>query len=299
MGAQSPATLATTPLHPRVAVLGVGRAGSDLIALLEDAGVDVIVAWNRSPRAPVGRVAVRHGPLPDLAAADAVILAVSDGHIGRLARRLTGLLRPGTVLLHLAGAVPSSILAGAGSRVVVGSMHPLQALVGDGAPPRPFPWILEGHPRAVALARGLADAMGCPSHVIAATDKPRYHLAATMASNLLVALLDASSSQAQRTGLPAGELPDMLLPLMRTTLEHAARLGPRRALTGPVRRGDASTVRDHMRQLSGSELHRDAYRALSLIALDLAAADGLGDDDARAILDALGAAGACVAPGND
>ena len=52
-------------------------------------------------------------------------------------------------------------------------------------------------------------------------------------------------------GIPAKTALAALIPLLRGTIENVERLGPRRALTGPMARGDASTVARHAAALRG------------------------------------------------
>ena len=47
---------------------------------------------------------------------------------------------------------------------------------------------------------------------------------------------------AERLAADAGAEREILVPLVRATVENWARLGPQRALTGPVARGDELTV---------------------------------------------------------
>ncbi|HVE68480.1 MAG TPA: DUF2520 domain-containing protein, partial [Solirubrobacteraceae bacterium] len=65
-----------------------------------------------------------------------------------------------------------------------------------------------------------------------------YHAAASMASNFLITL----EAAAERLAATAGADRDLLAPLVRATVENWAALGPERALTGPVARGDEATV---------------------------------------------------------
>ena len=74
----------------------------------------------------------------------------------------------------------------------------------------------------------------------------------------------------ERDPADAGSL---YLPLMRGTVANLA-AGPASALTGPVRRGDAATVRRHLAVLE--PVDRALYRALGLVALRLARETGLG-----------------------
>jgi predicted short-subunit dehydrogenase-like oxidoreductase (DUF2520 family) len=87
-------------------------------------------------------------------------------------------------------------------------------------------------------------------------DRAAYHAAATIASNHLVALL----GQAERVAATAGVPLDAYMGLVRATVDNVAELGPRAALTGPVRRGDDATVARHLSALDPDE--RPAYEAM-------------------------------------
>jgi predicted short-subunit dehydrogenase-like oxidoreductase (DUF2520 family) len=69
-----------------------------------------------------------------------------------------------------------------------------------------------------------------------------YHAAASIASNFLVTLEAAAERVARGAELEPQEARALLAPLVRRTVENWARLGPERALTGPVARGDDATV---------------------------------------------------------
>ena len=122
------------------------------------------------------------------------------------------------------------------------SLHPLMTVPSD-APPG----VLEGAgaavagstPRATSVALTLAELLGMRPIEIDDDDRVAYHAAASIASNFLVALEDAAERVAATAGLPR----ELLAPLVRATVENWARLGSTRALTGPVARGDAETVR--------------------------------------------------------
>ena len=79
----------------------------------------------------------------------------------------------------------------------------------------------------------------------------------------------------------------VLAPLVRTTADNLLALGPERALTGPVARGDVNTVRAHLELLRRYPPRlREAYRSLSLQALALAA-PRLDDDTVRTLKELL------------
>jgi predicted short-subunit dehydrogenase-like oxidoreductase (DUF2520 family) len=64
-----------------------------------------------------------------------------------------------------------------------------------------------------------------------------------------------------------------LLPLVQGTLENLDKLGVGAALTGPIARGDADTVRLHLARLSDSD--RELYCGLGRELLRVARAAGL------------------------
>jgi predicted short-subunit dehydrogenase-like oxidoreductase (DUF2520 family) len=92
---------------------------------------------------------------------------------------------------------------------------------------------------ARAVAEWLASALGLRPFPLADADKPLYHAGAAMASNFLVTLYRAAARLMEETDAP----PEALVPLMRRTIENGF------ALTGPIARGDWSTVEAHLRAL--------------------------------------------------
>jgi predicted short-subunit dehydrogenase-like oxidoreductase (DUF2520 family) len=104
----------------------------------------------------------------------------------------------------------------------------------------------------------------------------RYHAALCIASNFAVALAGDAAE------LLGGY--DIVIPALRANVENIARLGPDAALTGPVVRGDAGTVRAHLAALPPEMLQsyvanarRALARAVASERLDEAAAARVRD----------------------
>lgn len=209
------------PLHPtleplRVAVVGRGRVGNALLAALTVAGVDA--------QGPLGRRS-------DGGGADAVLLCVPDAEIAGAA----AFIAPGALVGHTSGATGLEVLAGRESF----SLHPLMTITHEGASFRGAGCAVDGSsPRALAVAEGIAEALGMRARRIASEDRAAYHAAASLASNFLLTL----EAAAERLMGDAGGDREMLVPLVRATVENWAALGPERALTGPIARGDEATV---------------------------------------------------------
>jgi predicted short-subunit dehydrogenase-like oxidoreductase (DUF2520 family) len=205
-----------TPACRRLAVVGRGRVGSALARALRDAGCDV--------EGPLGRGADGRG-------AEAVLLCVPDDEIARAAAHIA----PGPIVGHCSGATRLDVLAPHEAF----SLHPLMTVTAEGADFAGAGAAVAGStPRALALATELARALAMRPAAIAEEDRAAYHAAASIASNFLITL----EAAAERIGAGVGLDRDQLVPLVRATVENWARLGPERALTGPVARGDIATV---------------------------------------------------------
>ena len=227
----------------------------------------------------------RYGAQPVPSGTTILILAVPDSALAEVAYDLSrpGEAPPGCVALHLAGALTTEALAPLHSvGYPVGSLHPLQAIAdpwhsGDrliGAA-----YALAGEPAAITAARRLVNALEGIPLVIPPQMRPLYHASAVVASNYLIGLLAFSVRLMMETGVSESDAIEALIPLMRGTLENLDHLGVAHALTGPIARGDADTVRLHLTRLS--EPDRKLYCGLGLELLRVARAAGLDPDKAN------------------
>ncbi len=220
-----------------VRVIGPGRAGLSFAAALEKAGWLVADVLGRND----DHAAAAEG-------VDLLLLAVPDGAIAGVAASV----RPvaGCVVAHCAGALGLDVLAPHLRRA---SFHPLRSLPTTTSD-------LWGAWFAVAgdeLAGEVVADLDGRLVEVADADRTTYHAAAVMASNHLVALLGSVERVAAEAGVPL----DAFLDLVRGTVDNVAVLGPRAALTGPVARGDWTTVARHLDAIPDPE--RASYEVLS------------------------------------
>ena len=258
-----------------LALVGPGRAGTAVAAALVARGWTPVAVAGRAADAPsTARVAEQLGA-PAVAVAEAgrdadlVIVATPDAAIAETAAALATSLRPGALVIHLSGACPIEELdklRAARPDVEVGALHPLQSLPSPevGVTRLPGSWCAIEGPASVER---LALSLGLRPFRVDAAHRARYHAAATIASNHLVALL----GQALRVADAAGVPPEALLPLIRSSVDNVDALGAAPALTGPVARGDADTVARHLDALPPGE--RATYRSLAREALRLSGRD--------------------------
>jgi len=215
-------------------LIGPGRAGCSLAAALADTGCDV------------RGILARGDDVSDAArGVDVLVLATPDAVLRSVAAAVTPV--PGTVVMHLSGALGLDVLSPHPRRA---SLHPLV--------PLPSPEVGRirlrgGVTFAVAgdrIATTLAYLLGGWPVVVDDEHRAAYHAAACIASNHLVALI----GQAERVGASAGVGLDAVLALARAALDDVAELGPAVALTGPAARGDVVTIATHRAALDPEEL---------------------------------------------
>ncbi|MHB1987368.1 MAG: Rossmann-like and DUF2520 domain-containing protein [Acidimicrobiales bacterium] len=245
----------------KVHVIGAGRAGRSFERALSGAGIEVDLLPARSLAGPSGLFGAAHGT-------DVVLLAVADRYVAEVASLIEP--DPDAVLLHCSGSLGLNVLAeGAGGpHQRRGSIHPLATL------PDPVVGSLRlrgGTFFAVSgdqVATDLVLVLGGQPIVVAPEQRARYHAAACVASNHLVALLGQVQRIASQAGLPLAAF----VPLAKGALDDVTMLGPAGALTGPAARGDLPTLEAHRAVLDQSEL--DGYDAGVRLAERLATGDG-------------------------
>jgi predicted short-subunit dehydrogenase-like oxidoreductase (DUF2520 family) len=195
------------------------------------------------------------------------------------------------VALHTCAAKDGGALESLRERgFACGVLHPLQTIpVGsDAGVLLGIAFGISGDAAAVDLARRIVSALDGETLVIAPGVTAAYHAAAVMASNNLVAALDAARHLMTKAGVPAGSALGALAPLARAAVSNALALGPERALTGPIARGDTATVRAHVEGISGADQSvRDLYCAAGLQALAIASRNGLAEGAAAEIAEIL------------
>jgi predicted short-subunit dehydrogenase-like oxidoreductase (DUF2520 family) len=171
------------------------------------------------------------------AAPDLVLLCVPDSAIAEVA----ALVEPGPWVAHVSGATPLAALAPHTRRF---SVHPLQTFtLARGPEQLDGAWGAVCAETADARAAGfaLAETLGLRPFELDDSARTLYHAGAVFVSNYLVTLHRAAAMLFESAGAP----PEALQPLMRRTIENDFEL------TGPISRGDWTTV----------EAHRAAIRA--------------------------------------
>jgi predicted short-subunit dehydrogenase-like oxidoreductase (DUF2520 family) len=247
---------------PSVFIMGAGVVGTALAARLVRASVPVIglhgrqVELSDAARAISG-VVTSTGEIPEIMSeSDVIIISVRDERIREVVDRLVNekRLRPRQVLLHTSGANASAaVLSAARPHVrAIGTLHPLVSFADARVAVEGFRHIafgIEGDEPAKATAKRLVRALGSRAVFLDAENLPLYHAGAVLASNYVVALADMAQRLLVTAGVPQEQALPTLIPLLSSVVQNLESVGLPAALTGPVERGDVSSVEQHLRIL--------------------------------------------------
>jgi predicted short-subunit dehydrogenase-like oxidoreductase (DUF2520 family) len=289
----------------RVGVVGTGRVGSALGAALDRVGHKVVAASGVSLESVRRAEEMLPGvPLVSVqdvfASAELVLLTVPDDALPSLVSGLvaTESIRPGTLLVHTSGRYGASVLEEA-TRIggLPLALHPAMTFTGTDVDVARLDGCSFGVTTLEPLrpiAEALVVEMGGEPEWITEEARPLYHAALAYGSNYIVTLVAQAAELLAEAGV--AHPGRMLGPLLGASLDNALRAGDA-ALTGPVARGDAGTVKAHLKVLEGrGGLNASAatgYRALGRLTADRALASGLlKAEKAEQLLDALKEEGA-------
>ena len=257
--------------------VGGGRAGAGLCFYLAGCGFPVagLVETNRSRYAflkeKFGWPFLREQVNPeDLRKARLVLLIVPDDEIAGLAETLSQfpLDWETKIVAHTSGVLPSGILAPFQHKgAAIASVHPLFSFSENPEQNRELPraWFnLEGDETALTCFESVFRLTGNPNFRVTPYRKSAIHLSGVFYANFFVALASAAEELTEEL-LPVGQnIFSVLRPLLLSAMGQLQRVGVKEGLTGPVKRGDVTTVRTHLKFLK--EKHPelvDLYRVLS------------------------------------
>ena len=257
--------------------------GQTLGRLAREAGYeigDVVCRSARSARSAVKFIGAGHPHASEtarLSQSDFVLISTPDDKIPDVVkiieRDIAG--EGHAAVLHTSGALSSAVL-GPLSRLGLsaGSCHPLQTFA---SPIRSLTlargcyFCIEGEQKAVKVARRFVRKIGARYFEVSTDMKGLYHAAAVLASGGVVALLATSFDMLSLCGLSEAEAIKILIPLVEGTISNLRAVGPARALTGPVRRGDVGTVEKNIRSIaSANDDWLSVYRLMSERSLPIA-----------------------------
>lgn len=284
-----------------IAIIGLGKVGTAMGFLLRSAGYQIVAVASRSEQSLNRGLSYTGGraftSYPDAAAmADCIFITTSDDAIEDVCKEIStkGALKPGDKVIHMSGAGGLDLLESAHHNGVhIASIHPIQSFPDIKNAIKNIPGSTFGITAVDEIKDWcikLVEDLGGVPFLVSENDKPLYHAAACMASNYLVTLMHMVLETYRSMGLNHDEAIKAFWPLVTATLNNIEANGPVKALTGPIARGDAGTIKKHLLALRGKLIKfLPAYCSLGLLTVNLGILkETLSEDNGKIIKTLLG-----------
>ena len=271
---KTPRTVDSYQFALKLGFIGIGRAGAALASAFRQAGYEIGGITVRSAESKE-RADARLAGIPQMEAAQTVknaqvvFLTVADDEIEPLTNTLAarGVFMPGQLVVHVSGAKGLDALQAAkavGALTV--AMHPAMTFTGfslDVQRLKGIPLAITADPLALPLALVLAEAIEAVPFQLDEAKRALYHGALTYGANYLVTLVAGARRMLAEAGIEAPEI--VLRPLLQAALENSLEAGIE-ALTGPLLRGDETTLNSHRQVLANTPALRDLEEAYDFLA---------------------------------
>lgn len=244
-------------IRKKIGIIGAGVVGTAIGVVLHDKGYEVTGVYDIKPESTkplADRTACEVCANPEDVArsADVLFITTSDSAIQTVVDTLADrkAVRRGQTLVHMSGAQSSEILDKAkdfGAQVL--SVHPIQSFASPDRAIENLPgsvFSIEGDRLAYDVAVCIVETLGGEYFFIDRKSKPLYHAGACVVSNYLVTIIDFGVKLLESTGIPKSMATRALMPLVNGTLKNIENIGIPKSLTGPIARGDFSTIVKHL-----------------------------------------------------
>lgn len=257
--------------------IGAGQVGSSLGKYFSEKGLIVSGYYSKSLQsaqeaARFTKTQVFSTVAELVSNSDVIFITVPDDIIPSIWKKLSKLKLKDKLICHASGSLTSAIFVGISKLGAFGySVHPMFPFAdkwGDYQALDKVYFSIEGDASKLDFWKDLFRALGNRILLLQQSDKPRYHLANVMVSNLVLGLINKGIANLSACGLIKTDAMEALLPLICSNIANLHNSGLVKALTGPVERGDSGTIEKHLNCLS--EEDSKLYKNLSRELLDLA-----------------------------
>lgn len=285
-----------------VSIIGVGRLGGALALALSKQGYLIRELVSRDQE-KAEKIADLITPRPTILGennlekitASLIFITTQDNEIERVARNLADKLEDLPFVFHTSGSRSSEILSVLSREgFEVASFHPLVSFSNSISGVNNFKdayICVEGDSEAVAIAKQIVNDLGGNPFSIEPKFKTLYHASAVTACGHLIALLSVAIEMLAKCGLEKGEAKQILLPLVKSTINNFSTQTPTEALTGTFARGDIETLQKHLKTLEEniSAEMKEIYLLLGKQSLELASQNGVSEETIQTMNEMLSA----------
>lgn len=257
----------------KIGLIGCGKVGTSIFYYLRQRNTVVgVYDTNKKYQKRTARLlGIKKNPeLTALCTAStALFFATPDDEIKHAYNSVRRFIKGKKYLFHFSGLLPTAVFPK--TRCVYrASVHPFASFPQLYIPParRHYFLFIEGDAPA---RRSVPRIFGKKHFTITrlpASKKAYYHLLGVFSSNFIVGLTAAMHRLAKKIGWTQDQMRAFIFPMIDETIENIKLYNVEHALSGPLKRGDIRTIREHLHTLRKDKSLTAIYKAMSLHILE-------------------------------
>ena len=257
----------------KIGIIGAGKVGTTLGQYLKLKGMEITGIYSNTLENAkdsaefIGTEC--YEKLEELVkVSNTLFLTVPDGAIESVWDCITEFDLNRKIVCHFSGSLSSDVFKSyERTRAKVCSVHPIYAFSNKYSAYEQFHKVkltLEGEEEAITAMKRLWEGLGHKVTTVKKEDKAKYHAAMSLASNHVLAVIDASIQLLKDCGFQEESAYEALSTLVCENAANGMKFGVTQALTGPVERNDIDTVKKHLAVMNwqDKELYRNLARRL-------------------------------------
>jgi predicted short-subunit dehydrogenase-like oxidoreductase (DUF2520 family) len=251
-----------------IGLIGCGKVGTTIFFLLKKSNniVGVYDINKRHERRTLRLLQIKKNrKLRELCRkSDALFFATPDDRISDAYTAVKPYILHVTYIYHFSGFLPSTVFPRF-KYTRRASVHPFATFPEITIPParKQYPLFIEGNTHALRKVHSIFQGKHFTIHKLRTGDKTLYHLAGVFSSNLLVGLVSATYEICGKFGWGIDDINEFIIPIIKETVTNIQASGIKKALSGPIERGDAEVVKKHLKTLKKNKHLSEIYATLS------------------------------------
>jgi predicted short-subunit dehydrogenase-like oxidoreductase (DUF2520 family) len=265
----------TTNTNKRnILIIGAGRLGTTLASVLSinpdtDLNVRYIASRTEESLTKAKKIIGRHGReiiftrniIEGIKDCNIIFICTPDDEIEKVCNQIVknnGSSLKGKYFIHFSGSKQLEVLNNV--KILgadVASIHPMKSFASITDSIKTIGGTVYGvtfekenisgkYPKTKNLILKIVKSLGGTAVEVKNDDKPLYHAAACVASNYLVSLVNYAVEINEKIGIKSEDSLRGLMGLAEGTINNIKKLGTKKALTGPIARGDTGTIKEHI-----------------------------------------------------
>ena len=257
--------------------IGAGKVGFSLGKYLKENNIDVSGYYSKSQHSSKEAATFtntqQYTNLEDLIKnSDAIFITTPDNQIADVWNEIKKLPIKEKLICHCSGSISSEVFSNINNHGAYGySIHPMFAISDKYNSYKDLSQAfitIEGHEKHLENLKRLFLHLGNDVAIISKENKVLYHAASVTVSNLVLGLINNGVNYLEECGFTKEMAIKALYPLIENNLRNIKERGAVSSLTGPIERGDLSTVINHLNVIR--EEDKELYRLLSKNILKIA-----------------------------